>query len=64
MYSNNLTSSFSPAPCCHQMIFPASPYIGLSFDKKANLTKMTMTLVEKDKRGRVCLDYARYILVC
>ena len=24
---------------------------------------MTMTLVEKDKRGRVSLDYARYILV-
>ena len=51
MYSNNLTSSFSPAPCCHQMIFPASPYIGLSFDKKANLTKMTMTLEGQEGKG-------------
>ena len=25
---------------------------------------MTMALVEKDKRRKVCLDYARYILVC
>ena len=28
------------------------------------MTIMTMALVEKDKRGRACLDYARYILVC
>ena len=42
------------------------PLIILNFlsTKRANLTKMTMALVEKDKRGRACLDYARYILFC
>ena len=80
MYSYNLTSSFSPAPCCHQMIFPASPYIGLSFDKKGKYDEndddpscweggvkggnMMLSDMESDKGARVCLDYTRYISVC